>query len=195
MTHAYVLCCFEISRVNAGCLKIESGMKCTSPNGSCASCKGPGPCIAGVRTLWFAGRCCAAVWLPFWPLRRMPGFATSGRSRSRLSRRRQPEQPPSSISEASASLCISAAPSDSVAPQVSPGKSLLRMRCFAERLRKGREAADFTTQYQARLTPLRNRYRNPHRLAARQRTSAANLLPKMDRLPISSFTVGIVVPI
>jgi hypothetical protein len=98
-------------------------------------------------------------------------------------------------SQKRAHFSISAVPSDSVAPEAMLGKSLLRMRCFAERLRKEREVADFTTQYQARLTPLRNRYRNPHRLAARQRTSAANLLPKMDRLPISSFTVGIVVPI
>src|SRR6266567_4165905 len=57
----------------------------------------------------------------------------------------------------------------------------LNVRCFAENLRTRREVADFATKYQARLTPARNRYRKPHRLAARQRTSAANLLPKMDR--------------
>jgi hypothetical protein len=69
------------------------------------------------------------------------------------------------------------------------------MKGLVESLRNEREAADLKAKYQARLTPLHNPYRKPHRLAARQRTSAANLLPKMDRSPISSFTVGIVVPI
>ena len=69
-----------------------------------------------------------------------------------------------------------------VAPVAWPDKSLLRMKRFAEDLRKRWEAPDFTAKYQAGLTPPHSRYRNPHRLAARQRTSAANLLPKHGSL-------------
>ena len=57
-------------------------------------------------------------------------------------------------------------------------------------LRAPHKRLNYLTEAAFGLTPRPDRYRNPPSPAARQRTSAANMLPKKDRLPVPSLKVG-----